>query len=131
VIRTDEFITYAPHFDRRHNLNFVGGYKLGGKKDWELKVRWNLGSGFPFTQTYGLYETLIMGTGRFTLDPATSGTIGIWYAALNGGRLPWYHRFDISLQKAWRFRNGQSLEASFSVMNLYNRQNVSTSTGSP
>ncbi|MCX6225790.1 MAG: hypothetical protein NTV01_13735, partial [Bacteroidia bacterium] len=60
----------------------------------------------------------------FTLDPATSGVLGIWYAPINGGRLPWYHRLDISLQKAWHFRNNQSVEVAFGIMNLYNRLNV-------
>ncbi len=124
VTREDEFMTYAPHFDRRHNLNFVGGYKLGGKKDWDIKLRWNLGSGFPFTQSYGLYESLTLGSGKLSIDPAVSGDLYIWYAPLNEGRLPWYHRLDISLQKSWKFLKNQSIEAVVSVMNLYNRQNV-------
>jgi hypothetical protein len=124
VTRQDEFISYAPHFDRRHNLNFVGGYKLGVKRDWDIKARWNLGSGFPFTQTYGLYESLMTGNGRFTLDPQVSGKLGIWYADLNGGRLPWYHRLDLSVQKTWRFHNSNSLELNLRIMNLYNRRNV-------
>jgi hypothetical protein len=124
VTREDEFREYPPQFDRRHNLNFVGGYKLGRKNSWDIKARWNLGSGFPFTQTYGLYETLITGSGRFNLDPGTSGELAIWYATLNQARLPWYHRLDISLQKTWNFRNGKNLEITVSVMNVYNRQNV-------
>ncbi|MCX6227472.1 MAG: TonB-dependent receptor, partial [Bacteroidia bacterium] len=34
VTREDEFTDYVPHFDRRHNLNLVAGYKLGSRKDW-------------------------------------------------------------------------------------------------
>jgi hypothetical protein len=124
VTREDEFMQYLPHFDRRHNINFVGGYKLGSKKDWDVKVRWNLGSGFPFTQTNGLYESLVQGYGRFSLDPATSGELAIWYADLNEARLPWYHRLDISMLKTWTFRNGHNIDISFSIMNLYNRRNV-------
>jgi hypothetical protein len=124
VTREDEFMDYVPHFDRRHNLNFVGGYQFGGSKDWQIKVRWNLGSGFPFTQSYGLYENLITGSGRFSLDPSASGDVNVWYAPINGGRLPWYHRLDISLLKSWKFGKGQSLDFSASIMNLYNRQNV-------
>ena len=124
VTREDEFTHYVPHFDRRHNLNCVAGYKMGSHKDWQLKARWNLGSGFPFTQSYGLYENLMIRSGGFSLDPAASGELGIWYAPINGGRLPWYHRLDISLQKTWNFRNDQNLELTFSIMNVYNRQNV-------
>jgi hypothetical protein len=124
VTRQDEFMDYVPHFDRRHNMNFVAGYKLGHKKGWELKARWNLGSGFPFTQSYGMYENLVNNYGQFSLDLTTSGEIGILYGPINGGRLPWYHRLDISLQKAWIFRKGHSLEVTASIMNLYNRLNV-------
>jgi hypothetical protein len=124
VIRNDEFIQYSPHFDRRHNLNLVFGYKLGTNKNWDLKARWNLGSGFPFTQTYGLYENLVTGPGQFSLDPATSGALNIWYASINGGRFPWYHRLDIAIQRTWKFNSGQNIELAISVMNVYNRQNV-------
>jgi hypothetical protein len=124
VTRQDEFMQYVPNFDRRHNMNLVAGYKVGHKKEWELKARWNLGSGFPFTQSFGMYEGLVNGFGRFTMDPATSGTFGTWYGPLNGGRLPWYHRLDISLQKTWKLGKRQTLELNVSVMNLYNRQNV-------
>jgi hypothetical protein len=124
VFRQDEFMEYLPHYDRRHNLNFVGGYRLGRNKTWEIKTRWNLGSGFPFTQSYGLYENLVTGRGRFTLDPLTAGQLTIWYAPLNRGRLPWYHRLDVSLQKTWQFLDSQVIELSLGIMNLYNRQNV-------
>ena len=124
VTREDEYSTYVPHFDRRHNLNLVAGYKLGKRKGIEVKARWNLGSGFPFTQSLGLYESLVNGYGRYTLDPLTSGELTTWYSTLNGGRLPWYHRLDISLQKTWNFRKGGSLELNLGLMNVYNRRNV-------
>lgn len=124
VTREDEFTKYIPHFDRRHNLNLVAGYKLGHRQKWEVKARWNLGSGFPFTQSYGIFETLMSDYGQFNLDPTTSGEASTWYAPLNEGRLPWYHRFDISLQKIWQFGKGQNIELNISIMNLYNRQNV-------
>jgi hypothetical protein len=71
-----------------------------------------------------MYENLVNNYGQFSLDLTTSGEIGILYGPINGGRLPWYHRLDISLQKAWIFRKGHSLEVTASIMNLYNRLNV-------
>ena len=47
---------YSPHFDRRHNINFVSSYTFGGNLNWIFSTRWNIGSGFPFTQTSGYYE---------------------------------------------------------------------------
>jgi hypothetical protein len=124
VTREDEYTEYVPHFDRRHNLNLIAGYKFGPRRGIEVKARWNLGSGFPFTQSLGMYESMVNGYGRFTLDPLTSGELSVWYSTLNGGRLPWYHRLDISLQKTWNFKKGGSLQLNLGLMNVYNRQNV-------
>ena len=54
--RWDGFQSYFPVFDRRHNLNLVGSYLFGKKKDSEVNVRWNLGSGLPFTPTAGFFQ---------------------------------------------------------------------------
>ena len=43
-------LIYNPNFDRRHNINFVASYNYGKNKSWKTDLRWNLGSGFPFTQ---------------------------------------------------------------------------------
>ncbi|MFM7309625.1 MAG: TonB-dependent receptor plug domain-containing protein, partial [Flavobacteriales bacterium] len=56
VRRWDGYAYYAPVFDRRHNVNFVGTYIMGEHDEYEFSVRWNLGSGLPFTQTQGFYN---------------------------------------------------------------------------
>ena len=58
ITRTDENQIYFPHFDRRHNVNLVSTYKFGNEYSWSFDARWNLGSGFPFTQTQGFYPLL-------------------------------------------------------------------------
>ncbi|PLX06529.1 MAG: TonB-dependent receptor, partial [Marinilabiliales bacterium] len=58
VTRYDGIVDYVPHFDRRHNVNFLATYTFGEDLNWEASARWNLGSGFPFTQTSGYYEKL-------------------------------------------------------------------------
>ncbi len=45
VTRFDGVTTYAPQFDRRHNVNLWMAFK--GEKDWGINLRWNFGSGFP------------------------------------------------------------------------------------
>lgn len=124
VSRADELISYSPHFDRRHNLNVLGGLKFGKDRKYNLKARWNIGSGFPFTQTNGLYENITFNGQSLQQQVRANGTVGIWYGDVNGGRLPWYHRFDISVQRAWEFKKGRSLQVSVGVMNAYNRANV-------
>ncbi len=71
VTRDDGIQDFFAHFDRRHNLNFIASYKfrIGSLSEdldeaqrrrktqhpFEVSLRWNLGSGFPFTQTQGFY----------------------------------------------------------------------------
>ncbi len=124
VTRQDEIITYPPHFDRRHNLNVVVTYRWGNKMQWELNGRWNFGSGFPFTQTIGIYELLDFADG-INSDPINAnGDLGIIYGELNKGRLPTYHRLDIGLKRTWEWGSHERLEAIISVTNVYDRQNI-------
>ena len=99
VDRKDEFREYMPHFDRRHNVNLVGSYTFGKKLDWQFDARWNMGSGFPFTQTRGFYEYLNFSGGVATDPTSGNGIFGILYGPLNQGQLPYYHRLDLSIRK--------------------------------
>lgn len=117
--------TYPPHYDRRNNVNFVSSYAFGSDESWEVSVRWNFGSGFPFTQTAGFYESIDFLDGIGTDYTNTNGTLGIIYDdKLNGGRLPTYHRLDLSTKKKFEFMNGNKMEATFSVTNVYDRENI-------
>ena len=124
-VRRDDGITeYAPHFDRRHNVNFVASYKFGRNNSWKTDLRWNLGSGFPFTQTQGFYESLTFEDGINTDYTSVNGDLGIQYAELNEGRLPYYHRLDLSISKVVKVASNSNLEISASVTNVYNRENI-------
>lgn len=121
--RDDGYIEYPPHFDRRHNVNFVMSYKFGKNLNWEASSRWNLGSGFPFTQTGGEYESLSFSS--ISTDYTTSnGQVGFVYGPLNNARLPMYHRLDGTLKHWIDFTNTSRLEFSLSVTNIYNRNNI-------
>lgn len=141
VDRKDGVREYNPVWDRRHNANAVVVFfdgdlyseddKINGKplfsdKKWEFSFRWNLGSGFPFTQTQGFFEKIeFLDNGSQTDYTQQNGNLGILYAEeINGGRLPYYHRLDISAKRRWQFNNKVLLEAQASVINLYNRANV-------
>ena len=116
---------YNPHWDRRHNLNILGTYTFGQRNTWEVSLRWNLGSGFPFTQTKGFYENnTFQNQGVNTRVEGANGELGIIYDDLNEGRLPYYHRLDASLTKYWQFSPHQRLEATLSIINTYNRKNI-------
>ncbi len=115
---------YNPSFDRRHNINLLFTYNFGSNKSWEFSARYNIGSGFPFTQTRGFYENLSLTTDG-TSNPLTeNGQLGIIYADLNEGRLPWYQRMDLSLKKTYVLGPNSNLDVIFSVINVFNRENL-------
>ncbi len=118
--------TYNPPFDRRFNFNFVGAYTAGEKKDWEISARYNLGSPFPFTQTQGFYEQVSpLANGIGTNVLTQNGQLGLLYATdINGGRLSWYHRLDLSVRKRFTLGEYSNIETTLSVTNAYNRNNI-------
>lgn len=143
VIRDDFKRVYAPVFDRRHTVNLVGSLRLkpfgyvvseAGRKRlpkfrehaWEFGFRWTLGSGFPFTQTQGYFEKLdFFDDGAQTDIAFQNGDLGLILAdELNGGRLPFYHRMDLSAKRKWLINNNWLLETSFSLINTYDRKNI-------
>ncbi|MDX2003379.1 MAG: TonB-dependent receptor [Chitinophagales bacterium] len=125
VDRFDGNQTYNPHYDRRHNVNLVGSYRFGKTQTWEVNVRWNLGSGFPFTRTQSFYEDVSFVDGIGTNYVNQGGTLGIQYEQqLNAGRLPYYHRLDLSAGKTINFNENLALDINLSVSNVYNRDNV-------
>ena len=119
-----EMLQYAPHFDRRHNINVILTYTAGSKRQWEFSGRWNFGTGFPFTQVQGFYEYYSFQDGINFDYTTTNGELGVLYGDLNAGRLPTYHRFDIDVKRKFYFTENIMLEADFSVTNVYNRNNV-------
>jgi len=124
IHRYDGYDTYYPHYDRRHNVNLVGSYNFGKTLTWGVNVRWNLGSGFPFAQTQGFYELLSFADGVNTDYTTDNGTVGTIYADYDSGRLPYYHRLDVSVNKMFYFGKNMELEINLGVTNVYNRKNI-------
>ena len=54
----------------------------------------------------------------------SNGEIGVIYGERNQGRLPYYHRLDLSLRKHFYFGENIDLEFIASLTNAYNRPNV-------
>jgi hypothetical protein len=119
-----ELISYTPHYDRRHNVNFIFSYTLGSKKQYEFDVRWNLGTGFPFNQVQGFYEYLTMPGGVNTDYVHENGKLGLIYGDLYSGRLPVYHRLDLDFKRTFFFSETSRLSINFSITNVYDRKNV-------
>lgn len=124
VSRWDGNRTYWTTFDRRHNVNLVSSYTFGKDLLWEAGVRWNLGSGFPFTPTRGYYGDVNFS--NVNNDPTTENPddVSIYYGDLNSQRLPWYSRFDISVKRKFVMSENTLLEANASCTNILNRENI-------
>lgn len=124
IEREDELQVYNPHYDRRHNFNLVFSYLIDKAKTWEFSLRWNYGSGFPFTKTQAYYEELNLNNELAEEINLSNGDLGILYADLNSGRLPDYHRLDLSVKKTYNFTQFNILEITLGVTNCYNRNNI-------
>ena len=126
VNRYDGQQTYPTIFDRRHNANVLLTYTPDRAATWQISGRWNLGSGFPFTKTKAFYNHIDFLSGPDTdYETTNPNNVGIVYSDVrNGGRLPYYHRLDISVQKKIIFSKYTSLELNLSVTNAYNRENI-------
>lgn len=148
VNRDDGVQQFSAHFDRRHNVNVVASYsfKIGKeakaldenaprkierptKHPFEVSLRWNMGSGFPFTQTQGFFQLQSFNNGISTNyltdnnNPETD--LGILYEEqINQGRLPYYHRLDFSIKYTFDLFKHMKLIVAASVTNTYNRENI-------
>jgi len=124
INRDDGIIEYVPHYDRRHNANIVATALLGKKQNSEISVRWNFGSGFPFTRNQGHYPLVTFEDGLDTDITNAEDQLGTLFADINDGRLPYYHRLDLSFKNTQYFTERIKLEISVGVTNVYNRANI-------
>jgi len=118
---TSRDFTYYPRYDRRHTLNMLSVFHTAENLD--VTVRWEIGSGFPYTQTVGYYDRL----GFSDLFRGSSlGETGRPYTILgekDAARLPTYHRLDLS--GTYRFvLKPISGSVGLHIVNVYNRKNV-------
>ncbi|MGW8264820.1 MAG: TonB-dependent receptor [Longimicrobiales bacterium] len=125
-------ITYPPIFDRRLDVDLVLQRTL--RPGLEAGIRWNFGTGLPFTRPLGSYAYLspssIPGAGLEweRSDPEVEGEEGegVYGVVLEGRnriRYPTRHRLDVSLR--WTLdRSWGRMTPYLSILNLYNRKNV-------
>lgn len=119
-VTTGGFV-YAPRYDRRHTVNTLG--VLHPLNNLDIAIRWEFGSGYPFTQTIGYYDRLLLG--NLGSGP-WYGEMGIPYSILgekNAARLPDYYRIDASVTYHFTF---EPLRGSIglNLANLTNRKNI-------
>ena len=113
-------LEFPPPHDRTHQVNTVFSFKHNG---FEANLRWQFGTGLPFTQALGFDDWFMLyGPIDLTQEPATVGRVlyGLPYRA----RLPDYHRMDFSLEKRFTFGKHLNLLVQGGLMNAYNRPNI-------
>jgi hypothetical protein len=88
-------MTYAPRYDQTHTLKALAVFHLPEHID--ISLRWEYGSGYPYTQSAGFYSRLSLS--GIDMDPFPVG-IGDPMRVLgtkNAARLPAYRRLDAGI----------------------------------
>jgi hypothetical protein len=127
-LRPQAEITYPPAFDRRLDLDLVLRYPL--PSGWEGGLRWNLGTGIPYTRavgSYAYYSPRLIERGRLEWSGAEDegGLVdeyGVVLQQRNRSRFPTYHRLDLSARRTFR-KSWGTLAPYVNVLNVYNRRN--------
>jgi hypothetical protein len=118
-------LRYAPIFDRRVDIDFVLQAML--PRGVELGVRWNMGTGLPYTRPIGAYAryTFSLLDLGWRVDGETTDTMSsaIVLGPRNAERYPTYHRLDAGVRKTYVKRWG-TLTPHVDLLNLYDRRNV-------
>jgi len=107
---------YYPKYDARHAGNLILEFNFGD--GWIASSVWNLSSGYPFTEIIGFYDKYFLNN--------INGEEFQPYAYLgdkNLGRLPAYHRLDLSLIKRLSL-SLVNIELGLSAINVYDRKNI-------
>jgi len=98
--------------DVTHEFKAVGMYNWKG---WIFSATWIFATGKPYTEPLGGYQVDLP-------DGTTEDFILV--GPKNGSRYPDYHRLDIAVTKNVKFGGMGVGSLSFSLFNVYNRQNV-------
>lgn len=116
----DPLVEYSPSHDRHHKIGLVTSFDA----DWlTANVRWQYGSGLPYTQVYG-YDTLLEIRGLRESPTDAVGAPRALYRRPYRARLPAYHRLDVSLRRSVDVSPSVQLSAEAGAINAYNRSNV-------
>ena len=125
-------VSYSPIFDRRIDVDLVLRYPAPW--GWEGGIRWNLGTGIPYTSVLGSYQyyepRYVGGRGLEwsgapdpDANPDDDGDFGVVLGDRNSSRYPAYHRLDVSFRRTFE-KSWGSITPYVNLINVYNRRNV-------
>jgi len=113
-------LEFNPPHDRRHQMNAMSQITLGQNK---FSARWQYGSGLPFTQVNGYYTSVTVEESSNTDFLTSAGETLVSRSEPYGGRLPTYHRLDITYERRFELPLA-NLIVQAGVINLYDRANI-------
>lgn len=119
ILTGDERTTFSPPHDRRHQINAILAARAFGI---DVSVRWQLSSGVPFNESLGFDRFILMDTLVNVLQEP--GDERVLYGSPYGGRLPFYHRLDLSVDREFELRGRTVLTLQAGVINAYDRRNL-------
>jgi len=114
----DELVFPPPH-DRRHQGNALVSIRFA---KFKFSTRWQYGSGLPFSESLG-FDEFILVDGPIDVTEE-SGDTRVLYGLPYRGRLPDYHRLDVSLDREITIARNVTATLQASVTNTYDRNNV-------
>lgn len=113
-------LEFNPPHDRRHQVGALARVTTGS---WSIGARWQFGSGLPFTQVNGYYTGLEIDGPSDAGFLSDNGSTFVSRADPYGGRMPTYHRLDVTLERKMTLtRADLTLQAG--VINVYDRANI-------
>ncbi|MDA3822483.1 MAG: carboxypeptidase-like regulatory domain-containing protein [Bacteroidales bacterium] len=108
---------YVFEYDRPHAISFDLHRTLS--KRLELNVLWVFQSGLPYTPAIGRAYTPLTGE----QEPLYAEYEALIYGEKNSARMRPYHRMDVGLNLKTKTIKGRNETWTFSIYNLYSRQN--------
>lgn len=119
LLTGEDEVEYAPPHDRTHQLNAMVNVILKGVN---LSARWQFGSGLPFNESLGFDRFILLDT--LVNVQETPGDERVLYGRPYTGRLPTYHRIDVSADREFRIGPTTFLTVQAGVINAYDRKNL-------
>ncbi|MEM6647871.1 MAG: TonB-dependent receptor [Bacteroidota bacterium] len=111
---------FSPPHDRRHQLTLLVNVEIAG---FRLNTQWQYGSGLPYNQAVGFDSYILVSRptiNLFTREPFDR----VIYDEPYGGRLPDYHRLDVSLERDVRLHPHAMATFQAGLINGYDRSNL-------
>jgi hypothetical protein len=110
---------YHPPHDRRHQVNGLFSLTLGA---YNVALRWELGTGMPYTRPMG-FDEIFFYNERLPDLKRDYGTTRVLLEKPYQDRTPVYHRLDLSMERTFTFNRARFVLQAGAI-NLYDRANL-------